>query len=71
MLGGQMGVADNRTIGEGAQIAAQAGVMTDVPDGGRWGGTPAQPLREFFRNQVALQKLIEKQSVSRDKDKAE
>jgi UDP-3-O-[3-hydroxymyristoyl] glucosamine N-acyltransferase len=71
MLGGQMGIADNLTIGEGAQIAAQAGVMTDVPDGGRWGGTPAQPLREFFRNQVALQKLIEKQSVSRDKDKAE
>jgi UDP-3-O-[3-hydroxymyristoyl] glucosamine N-acyltransferase len=71
MLGGQTGIADNRTIGEGAQIAAQAGVMTDVPDGGRWGGTPAQPLREFFRNQVALQKLIEKQSVSRDKDKAE
>jgi UDP-3-O-[3-hydroxymyristoyl] glucosamine N-acyltransferase len=71
MLGGQVGIADNLSIGEGAQIAAQAGVMTDVPDGGRWGGAPAQPLREFFRLQVAMQKLIEKKPAARDKDEAE
>jgi UDP-3-O-[3-hydroxymyristoyl] glucosamine N-acyltransferase len=71
MLGGQVGIADNRTIGEGAQIAAQSGVMSDVPDGGRWGGTPAQPLREFFRLQVALQKLADKTPAASDKDKAE
>jgi UDP-3-O-[3-hydroxymyristoyl] glucosamine N-acyltransferase len=71
MLGGQVGIADNLSIGEGAQIAAKAGVMTDVPDGGRWGGAPAQPLREFFRLQVALQKLIEKKPAARDKDRTE
>ena len=68
MLGGQVGLADNLTIGEGARLAAKAGVMTDVPDGGRWGGAPAQPLREFFRLQVALQRLIGKKHAARDED---
>lgn len=66
MLGGQVGLADNLSIGEGARLAAKAGVMTDVPEGGRWGGAPAQPLREFFRLQVALQRLIGKKKHSAD-----
>ncbi|MGE0564571.1 MAG: UDP-3-O-(3-hydroxymyristoyl)glucosamine N-acyltransferase [Pseudolabrys sp.] len=71
MLGGQAGIADNLTIGEGAQIAAKSGVMTDVPDGGRWGGAPAMPLREFFRLQVAFQRLADKKTATRDKDQDE
>jgi UDP-3-O-[3-hydroxymyristoyl] glucosamine N-acyltransferase len=53
MLGGRVGVADHPTIGGGAQIAAAAGVMTDVPAGERWGGAPAQPMKEMMR-QIAL-----------------
>jgi UDP-3-O-[3-hydroxymyristoyl] glucosamine N-acyltransferase len=57
MLGGKVGVADHRKIGDRAQLIALSGVMHDVPAGARWGGAPARPLREFFREQVALQRL--------------
>ena len=56
-LGGQAGVAGHLRIGAGAQVAAAAGVMTDVPAGERWGGAPAKPIREFFREVAALTKL--------------
>ena len=56
-LGGQAGLAGHLHVGAGAQIAAAAGVMNDVPAGERWGGAPAQPLREFFREVAAVKKL--------------
>jgi len=56
-IGGQAGLTGHLTIGAGAQIAAQAGVMSDVPAGGRWGGAPAQPMRDFFKEVAALRKL--------------
>ena len=31
--------------------------MNDVPPGQRWGGAPAKPLREFFREVSAIGKL--------------
>ena len=31
--------------------------MTDVPAGERWGGAPAGPMREFFREVAAVKKL--------------
>jgi UDP-3-O-[3-hydroxymyristoyl] glucosamine N-acyltransferase len=57
VLGGQVGLADHLTIGEGAQIGASSGVMHDVPAGAKWVGTPAKPAREFFREVSALQRL--------------
>jgi UDP-3-O-[3-hydroxymyristoyl] glucosamine N-acyltransferase len=56
-LGGQAGLAGHLHIGVGARIAADAGVMNDVPAGERWGGSPARPLREFFREVAAVRKL--------------
>ena len=56
-IGGQAGLTGHLTIGPGAQIAAQAGVMTDVPAGGRWGGAPAQAMRDFFHEVATLRKL--------------
>jgi UDP-3-O-[3-hydroxymyristoyl] glucosamine N-acyltransferase len=53
MLGGRAGVADHLSIGAGAQIAAASGVMTDVPAGERWGGVPAQPMKQTMR-QIAM-----------------
>ena len=52
MLGGQAGVADHINVGAGAQIAAQGGVICDVPAGESWGGTPAMPHREWLRAAV-------------------
>jgi len=54
VLGGQVGIADHLTIGEGAQVGAKSGVMHDVPAGERWLGTPAMPARELMQ-QVSLQ----------------
>jgi UDP-3-O-[3-hydroxymyristoyl] glucosamine N-acyltransferase len=56
-LGGQAGLTGHLTIGPGAQIAAQSGVMKDVPAGERWGGAPAVPLREFLRQGALLRRL--------------
>ncbi len=57
MLGGQVGLADHITIGAGARLAAKAGVMSDVPPAGRWGGAPAEPFRDFLRSVAALRRL--------------
>ncbi|MGI3127317.1 UDP-3-O-(3-hydroxymyristoyl)glucosamine N-acyltransferase [Nitratireductor sp. PBL-C9] len=58
MLGGRVGIADHITIGSGAQLAASSGVMNDVPPGERWAGSPAQPMREAFRELAALRGLV-------------
>lgn len=57
-IGGQAGLTGHLKIGQGAQIAAQAGVMTDVPAGGRWGGSPAQPMRNFLKEVAAVRRLV-------------
>jgi len=57
MMGGQVGLADHVTVGAGAMLGAKAGVMTDVPAGGRWVGSPAQPIRDFMKGVAVLRKL--------------
>jgi UDP-3-O-[3-hydroxymyristoyl] glucosamine N-acyltransferase len=57
MTGGQVGVADHVTIGAGAALGAKAGVMHDVPAGARWVGAPAKPVKQFFREIAALERL--------------
>jgi UDP-3-O-[3-hydroxymyristoyl] glucosamine N-acyltransferase len=56
-VGGQTAIAPHLRLGQGVQIAADAGVMTDVPAGGKWGGSPARPMRHFFREYHAVKKL--------------
>ncbi|HEX8165116.1 MAG TPA: UDP-3-O-(3-hydroxymyristoyl)glucosamine N-acyltransferase [Beijerinckiaceae bacterium] len=56
-VGGQTAIAPHLHLGKGVQIAADAGVMTDVPAGGKWGGSPARPMRHFFREYHAVKKL--------------
>jgi UDP-3-O-[3-hydroxymyristoyl] glucosamine N-acyltransferase len=53
MIGGQAGLTGHLHIGRGARIGAQGGVMADVPAGADVVGSPAQPVKEFFR-QIAL-----------------
>jgi UDP-3-O-[3-hydroxymyristoyl] glucosamine N-acyltransferase len=68
VLGGQVGVIGHVTIGAGAQIAATSNVATDIPAGERWGGTPAKPVREWFREVTTLKNLAARQD-SPDKTK--
>ena len=57
VLAGRVGVNANVTIGEGAQIAATSNVNGNVPAGARWGGTPAKPLRQWFREMTILARM--------------
>jgi len=56
-IGGGAGLADHVTIGTGAQVGARAGVMRDVEPGVQVLGIPAMPVRQFFRQVAALNKL--------------
>ncbi len=60
MLGGRVGISDHLTIGKRARLGADAAVMRDVPDGETWLGSPAKPLRAFFREVATLEKLAGK-----------
>jgi len=57
-LGGRVGLADHLKIGSGVQIAAASGVMNDIPDGEKWGGIPARPFRQWFREVAALRDIV-------------
>src|SRR5947207_12804976 len=57
VIAGQVGLARHRKIGHRASIAAQSGVMHNIPDGEKWFGYPAQPDRQTKRQIIALQQL--------------
>ena len=58
MIAGQAGLAGHLKIGRGARIGGQAGVMTDVPAGADVIGSPAQPVREFWRHLAQMRKIV-------------
>ncbi len=65
MLGGQAGLTGHLSIGRGAKIGAQAGVMSDVPAGAEVVGSPAQPIKEFFRQTALLRRMLRKNEIGR------
>jgi UDP-3-O-[3-hydroxymyristoyl] glucosamine N-acyltransferase len=57
VLGARVGIINDVTVGEGAQIAAISNVNGNVPPGARWGGTPAKPVKQWFREIMAIERL--------------
>jgi UDP-3-O-[3-hydroxymyristoyl] glucosamine N-acyltransferase len=66
VLGARVAVNGHVRVGEGAQIAATSGILSDVPSGVRWGGSPAKPMREWFREIAALKRLAQRTAPGSD-----
>lgn len=67
MIGGQGGLIGHLTIGAGARISAQAGVMRDVPPGATVQGSPAVPVKQFFRQTAVLHRLAKSKGARDDR----
>ena len=57
MIGGQVGLGGHIHIGDGTQIGAQSGIISNIDAGSRVMGSPAMPLKTFFRSSITLRKL--------------
>ncbi len=59
VMGGQTGAVGHIEIGDGAQIAASSNVHKSVPAKARYGGTPAKPMKQWFKEIIAVEKMVE------------
>ena len=59
-IAGQAGLTGHLNIGDRVRIGSQAGIMADIPAGAEVVGTPAVPVKEFFRQVLTLRKLAGK-----------
>ncbi len=59
VMGGQSGAVGHIEIGDGAQIAATSSVNKDVPPNVRYGGTPAKPIKQWFKEIVTIERLAQ------------
>ena len=60
VMGGQSGTVGHIKIGAGAQVAGASHPKDDIPAGGRVGGTPARPLKDWARELAALKRLAQR-----------
>jgi UDP-3-O-[3-hydroxymyristoyl] glucosamine N-acyltransferase len=58
VLAGQAGIADHLRIGTQSRIGAQAGVMADVPPRSEMVGSPAQPVKTFFKELATVRRWV-------------
>jgi UDP-3-O-[3-hydroxymyristoyl] glucosamine N-acyltransferase len=66
VLGGQVGVVGHVRIGMGAQVAGSSNIAEDIPAGARWGGTPAKPIKDWFREVAWLKRMSKRESKKED-----
>lgn len=57
VMGGQSAAADHVTIGPGARFAARSGISKSLAGGADYGGAPAQPVKDWKREVLALRRL--------------
>lgn len=57
MAGGQAGLTGHLRIGRGAKIGAQSGIMSNVAPGAEVMGSPAEPIRQYWRSLAWLRRM--------------
>lgn len=57
MFGGQIGLGGHITVGDNANIGAQSGIISNVEKDAQILGSPAIPVKEFFRSSIIFPKL--------------
>ncbi|GAB0116837.1 UDP-3-O-(3-hydroxymyristoyl)glucosamine N-acyltransferase [Acidisoma sp. 7E03] len=64
-LAGQAGLTGHLRIGDGARIGAQAGVMADVAPRAVVVGSPAEPVKEFFKQVAFLRRMMRREDAAK------
>ncbi len=64
-LGAKVGINNHLKIGDGAQVTAMSAVKDDIPPNGRWGGHFAKPTKQWFKEIVAVERLVRGSSLDR------
>lgn len=59
VFGGQVGIGGHITIGKNSSIGAQSGIISNIKEGSEIIGSPAMPVKSFFRSSIVLPKLPE------------
>ncbi len=49
--------------GSGARLTAQSGVMSDIPAGASYGGSPAVPVKDWHRQTIAIARLARRKET--------
>jgi UDP-3-O-[3-hydroxymyristoyl] glucosamine N-acyltransferase len=57
-LGAKVGINNHLRIGDGAQVTAMSAVKDDIPPNARWGGHFAKPTKQWFREILAVERLV-------------
>ena len=57
MLGGQVGLGGHITIGDNVNIGAQSGIISNIKPNAKILGSPAIPVKDFFKSSIIFPKL--------------
>ncbi len=68
-IGGQVGFSGHITIGDRSIIAAQSGVIGDIPEGAYYFGYPARPQKEWMSMLAGLRRLPDLRARVRELEK--
>lgn len=61
-MGGQVGVVDHVSVGDFAMIGARAGITKNLPGGNVYAGFPAQPFKDWQREQAVIRRMARKKT---------
>lgn len=73
VIGGQVGLGGHITIGDNVSVGAQSGIISNIKPDAKIIGSPAIPVRDFFKSSVTFPKLPDmyKQLAQLQKEVAE